>query len=232
MHILQINADEKEVMFWRVARKYYNAIIHDQEKQLNALKQRISQLPAALQAGRLDAMKLDLKMEKIKMMALQITFYALIPLYLVSRVMTLAFPMVVIGYIAYFGLWTRIDVFQYVMSAVYMVMVLILLVLALWRVLPLHHALWHIAPGRAEVFVNQNRYEEVFELLSLYFREAKAMPVRNKMVYQLLGPGVAELILAFLPPFDAVLQLDVDDAELNESSNWMVGANGLQKRSH
>ncbi len=135
--------------------------------------------------------------------------YVMLPLYALSRVINLLYPIVIFVHVYVGGLWAQISLLQYVFSSVYLwllTMVVIAGYMALWQ----QYYIWHLLPGveRMEAIGQVH-----IDLMLTYYGEWTAVPMRKEVLATILGPDIAEIVNQFLPPSLRDLEMSAFELE-------------------
>ncbi|ETO08164.1 hypothetical protein RFI_29230 [Reticulomyxa filosa] len=137
--------------------------------------------------------------------------FILLPLYSLSRFLTVLFPVIFALYVYHFDLWAHVGTLQIVLTCVYFALQLICCVLFI-PVFRIHYLLWlnfffsntkkkqfmHISPGVKLITPDWSRLPRIKKRYDL----VKAWPVREQLLNDIFGSDVTHVINSYLPKID------------------------------
>ena len=134
--------------------------------------------------------------------AARIAMFIFIPLYIVSRVFKIIFPVIIIIYIGINNLWLDTDLFQMFMLTFYMI-ILLPLWLLLYNVLILYHSRWYITLGKKVNGVDSMRSTKlILKNVNKYYNSILAIPFRRQLLINKFGRDIGDIIDKYLPWFE------------------------------
>ena len=138
---------------------------------------------------------------------LEIVVYILAPLYLISRIVGLMFPIIIILYVNGYGLWNDIDGLQWSLLGIYTCLFLAVIILCLF-IVPRAYYQSFILPG-ADIFPTLIPGSKLFVnfVKDYYYPKLIITPIRDYLIKDIFGVDVGRIILKYLG------DLNVDDGK-------------------
>merc|ERR1712154_671950 len=93
--------------------------------------------------------------------------YVILPIYMLSRIVTILYPYWIAGYLSYHGLWSEMQLFELVMLGSYIALQWTILILGIF-VFRTHRWLWHVAPGSSYVRFPSDLKNAKREMVNFY----------------------------------------------------------------
>ena len=121
------------------------------------------------------------------------------PIYGASRIFTIAYPYVLLFYILYYDLVSKLELFELSMLGIYIGLQLSIFVLGVF-VFRIHLWLWHILPGEDKWQMRWDKIN-VKEFLSVtykYYDEVQWLPFAKEIVIQRFGKDIGGIIVDYL----------------------------------
>ena len=130
------------------------------------------------------------------------------PIYLLSRIWSLFFPIWIVLYL-YFGynvnIWNTqyIHVFQIVMITIYLSLCMIIWILFFLN-LEEQYIMHHIIPGKVDVpyNINENDSNRLLKEITNHYFGIIVVPIRRAIIIDHFGPDLGPIILSYLPKKD------------------------------
>ena len=130
----------------------------------------------------------------------------ILPIYLLSRIVTVFYPYFIVGYLSYNGLWNELNLFELVMLGTYIGLQVMILFLGIF-VYRTHLWLWHVLPG-----MDKNDYSWPEELNSYlkklysFYDAVQWDPVVREIVMKELGPDIGLIVWDYV---EAMSEIDL-----------------------
>ena len=124
------------------------------------------------------------------------------PILLLSKLIQIAYPWIIIGYLEYNRLLFNhnIDIFQMVMLIIYISMQLILLCLGIhvWR---MHWWLWHVEAGNRFVMWKRRNKDTVMREANKWYENVCWYPAVEKIIVMQFGSDIGSVIMNYCKSF-------------------------------
>ena len=133
--------------------------------------------------------------DNIRLYLILFVIIVLLPLYLVSRMINLVFPIVIFFYVYSMDIWSDISLLQYVFSCIYFVLLLLVFVVSYFALQQLYY-IWHLLPGIEPV---KCMGEADVNIVEDYYHELVDIPQREEMLNQIFGKDIAVIVCLYLP---------------------------------
>merc|ERR1712032_54401 len=144
--------------------------------------------------------------------------YTALPIYLLSRIVTVAYPYWIVGYLTHRGLWSELQLFEMVMlgSMIGLHLLILLLGLPMFRS---YHWLWHIIPGTEIDSTNwspsaegsdwHRDIQQFWNRTYSFYDSVQWMPVVSDIVIDAMGADIGPIIMMYCKAmYDAELHSD------------------------
>ena len=123
--------------------------------------------------------------------------FVAVPIFALCKILQGIFPYIILGYLLYNEELLNVDLFQLVMLFTFIGLQLILLVLGI-NVCRIHHALWHIYPGRNWIELKYDTDKnELLEKINEWYVSRIWIPFIQKYLDDLYGEDVARIIMDY-----------------------------------
>eukprot|EP01084_Bolivina_argentea_P087743 158472_1 len=125
--------------------------------------------------------------------------YISFPIYMLSRVVTVVYPYFIIGYITYYHLWFKMNIFELAMLGIYVLLQMITVILGFF-VVRTHMWLWHIMPGMNRYRMELHKLDINAFLKRLYhfYDSIQWMPITKGILVEKFGKDIGEIIVSYL----------------------------------
>ena len=120
-----------------------------------------------------------------------------IPIFTLCKIVQGLFPYIILGYLLYYDELLNVDLFQLVMLFTFIGLQLILLILGI-NVFRIHHALWHIYPGRYWIPLKSDTdKEELMKNINNWYLSRMWIPLIQDYLNNLYGEDVTRIIMDY-----------------------------------
>ena len=127
------------------------------------------------------------------------------PFWLLSRILTILYPIFIVIYFNIRGIsfYNDIDLFQLIMFHIYTSLIIIILILGGFVLYEQYH-LWHIMP----VLINLPEINDVKQGMAFINKVEKfydsiiIVPVREAIIIDVFGPDIGNIIISYLPKIE------------------------------
>eukprot|EP01083_Nonionella_stella_P235939 829138_1 len=128
-----------------------------------------------------------------------LVFFIFMPIYFVSKLVQIAYPWIILVYLIWNDmLFTQqIDGFQLTMLEIYIFLQLVLLFLGVY-VLRLHWWLWHISPGRDNVYFRRVQLSQLSHRVDKFYDDMVWFPKTNEIVLRCLGCDIGKMVMDYV----------------------------------
>ena len=133
--------------------------------------------------------------------------YISLPIYLLSRIMTILFPYFIIGYVSYYNLWFELNLFELSMLGIYVLLQLIIFIFSFF-VFRTHMWLWHILPGSYEMKWNSINVDSFLARMYEFYDSTQWIPITTDILAESLGNDIANIIIDYVR---AIKVIDFND---------------------
>ena len=141
------------------------------------------------------------------------------PVYFLSRIVNMIFPIVVIIYCVSNGLFEDFFsndgekdsdylLFPFILLVIYCVLYLVLIFLFVFYVYPIHKIMWYIIPGSSAPKSVLQGIEWTIKECDLLYDGCLAASVRHSLLNQIFGNDVSSVIVSYLPPLDKQVKIN------------------------
>ena len=148
--------------------------------------------------------------------------FVFVPILLLSKILQIAFPWIIVGYLAYHQLLftNEIELFQMVMLWIYIGLQLMVVLLGI-KVLRIQWFLLHIDPGRSSVYLDVN-HAELVNNTKEYYENVYWYPISSEIVLKVFGNDIGYIIMDYCKNMKLVsdssiisLPSSIDIADIN-----------------
>ena len=125
-----------------------------------------------------------------------------IPVLLLSKLLQIAYPWIIVGYLAYHRLLfsDEIDLFQLVMLAIYIGLQLMVIFLGI-HVMRIHWWLWHIEPGCSYTWWSGITNSALKNKMNGWYEQVCWYPQAEKIVLRVMGHDIGSIVMEYCKSF-------------------------------
>lgn len=125
------------------------------------------------------------------------------PIYMVSRVVTIAYPYWIAIYLTRHGLWSEMQLFELVMLGSYIGLQIVIFVLGIF-VYRMHKWLWHVAPGTMRWNMQWTDDTNAFlHRMYAFYDAVQWLPVVRTIVLRSFGPDIGPIVMIYVKAIQA-----------------------------
>ena len=115
-----------------------------------------------------------------------------LPIYLLTRVVSVFYPYFIVGYLTYNELWSEMNLFEVVMLGTYIGLQLLILILGIF-VGRTHLWLWHVLPGEQRQTFSED-LNPMLQRVYAFYDEVQWAPIVKQIVIRRLGPDIGLIV--------------------------------------
>ena len=146
----------------------------------------------------------DKLLGSLEILMLFALLYVFLPIYLLSRIVTVFYPYFIVGYLSYHGLWTEVGLFELVMLGSYIGLQALMLVLGV-SVFRIHLWLWHIVPGEYNQSESWTSGQMSFlKRMCSFYDSALWFPLTRQILVDDFGTDIGHIIMDYMKEMDDV----------------------------
>ena len=122
-----------------------------------------------------------------------------LPIYLLSRIVSILFPYFIVVYVSYNGLWTRMELFELVMLGSYIGLQMLVLLLGV-SVFRTHWALWHVLPGmsKEQHSWTENELQPFVQRMHSFYEITSWIPTAKEIVIDEMGLHIGAIVMEYV----------------------------------
>lgn len=122
--------------------------------------------------------------------------YFTIPLYIISRLFSAIYPILILAFVLHYKLWDSIAILQMLMLVVYLSLEFIVFVL-FCMIFHVSYLQWHIMPGKR--WLQDNGASQISKYVKEYFYpHLMIIPIRNFLIEYHFGRDIGPIIISYL----------------------------------
>jgi len=130
--------------------------------------------------------------------ALLLIIYISLPIYLLSRIVTILYPYFIVGYLFYYNLWSKMHVFELTMLGIYVFLQITIAIIGFF-VLRTHLWLWHIVPSISSYSMTWRADINPFlKKLYSFYDSIQWLPITRDIVLDRFGDDIGRIIVEYL----------------------------------
>lgn len=118
------------------------------------------------------------------------------PLYLLSRLGSLVFPLGIVFLLSYYNLWNTVDTLQLSMLIVYLALELFIFILFTFLIRTIYLQ-WHIMPGREHLGESISKFTEYIQ--EYFYPHLISIPIATFLIHYYCGHDIGRIIVSYLP---------------------------------